>query len=181
MKVNVVCDASPLIYFAKLNRLSLLSATLGPIAVPPAVIHETVNAGGRRHRPDAKRIQQALATLSLIPLELTPSEAQEARQLHQMFPLGLGECEVIACASHRQMKALLHDKKAQKIAAEDYKIETISPTGVLFLALLRRQMTLQDFKTTLRQLAVLTGLSTATVLEQESIADEIARQLQIEE
>ena len=180
MQFNSVCDASPLIYFAKLDRLTLLPATLGAVAVPPAVINEAVDAGLRRHRLDARRIQQAIEDRLLIPLELTPSEIGEARQLHQIAPLGPGECEVIACASHRQITALLHDKKARKIATEEYKIATISPTGVLFLALLRRQMTLQDFKTTLHRLAMLTGISAATILEQEAIADEIARQLKIE-
>ncbi len=181
MKINAVCDASPLIYFAKLDRLTLLSTTLGPVAVPPAVIRETVDAGLRRHRADALRIQQAVENRLLIPLELTPSEIHEARQLHEMVPLGLGECDVIACANHRQIKALFHDKRAQKIAAEDYKVETISPMGVLFLALLRQQTTLQDFKAMLHGLAILTGSSAAAVLEQEAIADEIARQLKIEE
>ncbi len=100
-----------------------------------------------------------------------------ARQLHEHTPLGKGECEVIACSHQRQLKAILHDKKARKIAVQ-HTIQTISPTNVLFYALLRRQISYQMFKELLDGLAILTGMNAGTLLEQQAIAEEIARRLE---
>jgi predicted nucleic acid-binding protein len=180
MEITVIGDASPLIYFAKLDELTLLSTVLGPIAAPPSVIAETVDAGKRRHQPDAERIRQAIIDGAVAPLQLTKQESSLAQTLHQNTALGAGECEVIICASQRGFKALLHDKKARSMAMR-YDVKTISVTDVLFLALLRRKISLRSFKESLHGLAIITGLSAATLLEQEVIADEIARQLQIKE
>ena len=180
MKIDVISDASPLIYFAKLDALTLLSTVAGPIAAPPSVIDETVDAGKKRRKPDAERIQQALADGVIVPLRLTEQESALAQTLHQNTMLGAGECEVIICAAQRGCKALLHDKKARKMAVH-HGVKTMSVTDVLFLALLRRQISLRSFKELLRGLAIITGLSAATLLEQEAIAEEIAHQLQIKE
>jgi hypothetical protein len=52
---------------------------------------------------------------------------------------------------------------------------------VLFLALLRRHVSLSEFKSLLRDLAVLIGMDTATLLEREALAEEIAYQLKLQE
>jgi len=180
MKSEVIGDASPLIFFAKLDELALLSSVLGPIAVPPAVITEAIDKGMQRRRRDAARIQQAIDDGIIVSLQLTTQEKFLAKTLHQNTSLGAGECEVISCASTRKLKALMHDKKARSVAVR-YSIQTINVTDVLFLALLRRKISLKRFKEVLHGLAIVTGLNAATLLEQEVIADEIARQLQIEE
>jgi len=180
MQSIVISDASPLIFFAKLDALKLLSNVFDEITVPPAVITESVYAGKQRYKPDAERIRKALAKGVIVPLKLTEQEAYQAQILHQNTSLGSGECEVIICASQRGAKALLHDKRARS-AATRYGVKTVSITDVLYLALLRRKITLHTFKKLLRQLAIMTGMSAATLLEHESIADEIALQLQIKE
>ena len=180
MDVNVIGDTSPLIFFAKLDELTLLSEVIGPVTAPPAVIQEAVIAGRQRQKPDARRIQQAILDHIIIPIHLTEQEKTFAQNLYHNTSLGTGECEVIACAAQRHYKALLHDNKARNMATR-HGVKTINTTDVLFFALLRRQITLQTFKDLLHSLAIITGLSAATLLEQEAIADEIARQLQIEE
>lgn len=180
MRIDVIGDASPLIYFAKLDELALLSVVVGPVAAPPSVIAETVDAGKKRRKPDAKRIQQAIADDIIIPLQLTEREASLAQTLHQNTTLGIGECEVIICAEQRGFKAILHDKKARSVAVH-HGVKTINITDILFLALLRRKISLGSFKELLHGLAIITGLSAATLLEQEALADEIAYQLQIKE
>jgi len=180
MKIRIVSDASPLIYFAKLDEIALLSKSIGPVAAPPAVIQESVSDGKKRHRPDADRIHHALEDGLILPLELSAAEKAVAQTLHSNSPLGAGECEVIACAFHRSAKALLSDKKARSVAIQQ-GIQTINTTDILFFALLRHQISLQTFKRVIRSLAVITGINAATLMEQEAIADEIAYQLNIKE
>jgi hypothetical protein len=56
------------------------------------------------------------------------------------------------------------------------------PNSWIFItALLRRHVSLSEFKRLLRDLAVLIGMDTATLLEREALAEEIAYQLKIQE
>lgn len=180
MTITVVSDASPLIYFAKMNALELLAQVLGPVSIPPAVYRETVEAGRRLREPDANRIAKAVEGQILARLTLTGQETLLADRISADPRLGRGECEVIACAALRRFKALLHDKKARRIASA-YNVPTMQAADVLFLALLRRHISLKKFKILLRHLAALTGINSATLLEREALAEEIAIQLNIQE
>ncbi|OIO93473.1 MAG: hypothetical protein AUK03_08205 [Anaerolineae bacterium CG2_30_64_16] len=180
MKVAVVGDASPLIYLAKMDQLAFLAQAVGPVAIPPAVYRETVEMGQRHGRPDAQRIVEAIQRQTVVPLELTAPEIQLADELGSEPRLGQGECEVIACAMQRHLRALLHDKKARR-AASAQGVRTIQAADVLFLSLLRRHVSFAEFKRLLRDLAVLTGMDAATLLEREDLAEEIADQLNLQE
>jgi predicted nucleic acid-binding protein len=180
IRIAIVSDASPLIYFAKMDKLAFLVQVVGTIAIPPSVYKEAVEAGRRRGRLDADRIAAAIKERMVVRLEPTAQEVQLTGRLSADPRLGAGECEVIACAAHRRLKALLHDKKARRVAAS-YGVRTIQAADVLFLALLRRHVSLSEFKSLLRDLAVLIGMDTATLLEREALAEEIAYQLKLQE
>ena len=65
--------------------------------------------------------------------------------------------------------------------ASAHGVRTIQAADVLFLSLLRRQVSFVEFKRLLRDLAVLTGMDAATLLEREDLAAEIATQLSLGE
>lgn len=180
MEIVVVSDASPLIYLAKMDKLAFLIQVVGPVAIPPAVYREAVEVGQRHGRPDADRIAAAIGEQTVVRLELTAREVQLSSGLGTDPRLGRGECEVIACAVHRHLRALLHDKKARRVASA-HGVRTIQAADVLFLALLRRHVSLTEFKRLLRDLALLTGMDVATLLEREALAEEIADQLKLQE
>jgi len=180
MDISVVSDASPLIYFAKLNALELVARVLGPVGVPPAAYREAVITGQEQGFPDAKRIATAIEQGWLKRLSLESSEKALAEQLQANSRLGPGEAETIACAVHRSLRALLHDRKARKVAAA-HGVSTWQPADVLFLALLRRHTTWPVFQDLLRRLAIVSGMGAATYLEREALAAEIAVQLGLKE
>lgn len=180
MEIAVVSDASPLIYLTKMDKLAFLAQVMGPVAIPPAVYREAVEAGQRHGRPDAARIAAAIREKTVVRLDLTTQETQLTSGLGTDPRLGRGECEVIACAAHRRLRALLHDKKARRVASA-HGVRTIQATDVLFLALLRRHISLTEFKRLLRDLTVLTGMDAATLLEREELAEEIVDQLKLQE
>ncbi|HID63803.1 MAG TPA: hypothetical protein EYP49_13850 [Anaerolineae bacterium] len=181
MNITIVSDASPLIYSAKMNKLEFLVRVVGTVAIPPAVYQEAVDAGQRHRRPDADHIAAAIKEQMIVRLELTAQEAHQLTSRLSTDPrLGAGECEVIACAAHRSLKALLHDKKARRAAAAQ-GVRTIQLADVLFLALLRRHVSLSEFKNLLHDLAILVGMDTATLLEREALAEEIAYQFKLQE
>lgn len=179
MKIAVISDASPLIYFARMNQLEFLAQVVGTVAIPPAVYQETVEAGRRRRKP-ANRIAKAIEEQIIVRLALTAQEIQLTSTLNADPRLGTGECEVIACAARRGLKTLLHDKKPRGVAAA-YNVRTMQAADVLFLALLHRHVSLNEFKTLLRDLAALIGMNAATLLEREALAEEIATQLNLQE
>ena len=180
MKITVVSDASPLIYLAKMDKLALLVQVVGPVAIPPAVYREAIEVGQRHRWPDADRIAAAIKDQMVVLAELTMQEVQLADGSSTDLRLGRGECEVIACAAHRHIRALLHDKKARRVATV-HGVRTMQASDVLFLSLLRRHVSLVEFRHLLRELAVLIGMDAATLLEREALAEEIADQLKLYE
>lgn len=179
MECSVVADASPLIYFAKLDRLDLLYRVIGPAAISPAVYREAVIAGRARGLIDAERILAAIMAGWVERISLGEDEARLAQTLQQGSPrLGPGECETIACALHRSYKAILHDKGARRVASR-YHVPTMQSVDVMFLALLRGHVSLSGFGSLLRNLAVLTGMDPATLFERQALAEEIAARLNL--
>ena len=179
MEFSVVADASPLIYFAKMEQLGFLHRVLGPVGISPAVFRETVVAGRELGLKDAERIAAAIEAGSIVHISLSEDEVRLARSLQQSDPrLGPGECETIACAIHRGLKAILHDKKARRVAA-NHRARTMQGMDILFLALLRGYVSLAGFKSLLRELAIFTGMAPATLFEREALAEEIAARLEL--
>jgi len=176
VKIAIVSDASPLIYFAKMDKLAFLVRVIGPVGISPAVFQEAVEAGRRLGRRGADRIADAIESGLIVQLDVSEQEIELANRLGADPRLGPGECETIACAFHRHLKALLHDKKARRLAASHH-VRTMQPADVLFLALLRRHVSLEEFKLLLRHLAMVTGMDGATLLEREALAEEIVAQL----
>ena len=160
-----------------MDQLDFLRRVLGPVGISPAVFRETVVAGRERGLKDAQRIAAAIEAGSIVRIALSEDEARLARSLQQGDPrLGPGECETIACALHRGLKAILHDKKARWVAT-DHEVRTMQSVDILFLALLRGYVSLSGFKSLLRELAILTGMDPATLFEREALAEEIAARL----
>ena len=178
--VSVVTDASPLIYFARMDALRLLHQVFRSVGIPPAVYQEVVIVGQQRGFPDADLVAAAIKRGWLELLTLEQAEKALVRRIEADRRLGPGEVEAIACASHRSVKALLHDRKAREAAAR-HGVHTWQPADVLFLALLRRYLTWSEFRTHLGQLAIVSGMSIATYREREALAEEIARQLGLKE
>jgi len=179
VEFSVVADASPLIYFAKIDQLGFLHQVLGPVGISPAVFRETVVAGQELGLKDAERIAAAIEAGSIVCISLSEDEDRLTQSLQQSDPrLGPGECETIACAVHRGLKAILHDKKARRVAANQ-KVRTMQGVDILFLALLRGHVSLASFKSLLRELATLTGMDPATLFEREALAEEIAARLEL--
>lgn len=103
--MSVICNATPLINFAAINRLDILQAVFGKVIIPQAVYDETTNS----NFPNSQIILQATnydwLRVCRVTLEIgnIPSE------------LDTGEREVIALAIERsKRKVLLDEKKLDK-------------------------------------------------------------------
>jgi uncharacterized protein len=122
--MTVICNATPLINFAAINRLDILEAVFGQIIIPQAVYAETTDSDF----PNSRIIIQAtnsdwlqVYTLSLAVGNISPD-------------LDAGEREVIALAIEKSnFKVLLDEKRARQVA-QNYGLHVIGTIGILLLA-----------------------------------------------
>jgi uncharacterized protein len=120
----VVADSSPLIAFAILERLDLLSAVYAEIVVPEAVYAETV-ASGKAHSTDLRDFLQGRV------------RAVRDRLAVQMLTVHVdaGEAEAIVLALERNVRnVLVDDAKARRYASHSGLVP-IGTIGTLLRAL----------------------------------------------
>ncbi len=176
-EIAAFADSGPLIYFAKLGCLRVLQSVLGAAGVPPAVYQETVVAGKLRGKADATAIERALDAGILVRYAMDEGERALAEEMASTGPsLGRGECEAIACAEVRGLPVVLQDRKARTIAGAR-GVNTLYPHNVFMHGLLRRRISLEEFKRLTFGLARLTDMSVSSLLELQEQAAEIDRLL----
>jgi predicted nucleic acid-binding protein len=122
--VTVVCNATPLINFAVINRLDVLQATFGQIVIPQAVYDETTASGF----PGSQPVLQAIATgwlqvrtVSALPANIPPE-------------LDDGEREAIALALEIGERRILIDEREARQVSQSFGLQVIGTLGILLLA-----------------------------------------------
>jgi predicted nucleic acid-binding protein len=122
--VTVVCNATPLINFAVINRLDILKATFGQIVIPQAVFDETTGSGF----PGTQFVLQAIADKWLqvrpvLAITLTiPTELDD------------GEREAIALALKTSAQRVLLDEREARQVAHRLGLPVLGTLGILLLA-----------------------------------------------
>jgi uncharacterized protein len=137
-RIAQICNSSPLVLYAKINRLELLHTLFPLIGIPDAVYSEVVSVGlGReRSKVDAGAILNAIDAGWIARL----ATADRARLGDLPTALGPGEVEVITLAVERQLPTLLDDREGRR-AARKRGLEVIGSAGALRLAKLRGHLT----------------------------------------
>lgn len=118
MREKVVCNASPLIFLAKIGRLDLLESYNLFI---PSQVETEILAGLRKKRGDAKDIVDYLETKKITPIKVTALRNLPAS-------LGAGERAVISLAVKENIKRVFIDEaKARTVA----RFNGLEPKGVM--------------------------------------------------
>ena len=125
----VVADAGPLIALSRIDRLALLNALYGPVAVPAAVFSELrVDSD----RPGARALSAAFARGAIESRPLaTGSEDALARMSRALDP---GEASAILLAEQLQARFLLMDERRGRQVARARGIPVVGVAGVLLAA-----------------------------------------------
>gem|GEM_PF-3462295 len=128
---QVMVDASPLIYLAKLDALDVFGLAGHVPLITPEVERETARPGLAYRFPDALMIAEALRDGVLVRTELSEQERTVASQLGaEAGGLDAGESEVLAAAGARELPVLLHERRAIRMA-RSLGLETWSPVRLL--------------------------------------------------
>ena len=124
-----VFDATPLIYLAKVQRLSLVEHLEATCVIPESVYEEVVATGLEAGYPDARRIQRSVEgdCFERVSVETTPLYArlQENRNLSD------ADVAVLACADANDGVAVMDETYGRDAAAA----EGITTRGTAFLVL----------------------------------------------
>ena len=121
----IVCNATPLIAFARIERLDLLHEIAGNIVIPDEVAKEI-----RNHRNTA---------FGAVHLEretwISVEAVQSSAQTQLLLPvLDRGEAEVIALALERQAELVLMDELTGRKVAQSLNLTVTGTVGILIRA-----------------------------------------------
>ncbi len=118
MAERIVCNASPLIFLAKIDKLSLLDAY--ELRIPVQVEAEVLK-GAKRKKQDAEKIADYLHAGNI-----TPEKVSLLKDLPHS--LGAGERAVISLAVKEKItKVLIDEAKARTVA----RFNGLAPKGTL--------------------------------------------------
>ena len=130
----VVSNSSPLIYLAKLNRLSLLRSLFGEVSIPSEVYSEVVRKGKQHGFLEVKCVERAIEEGWL-----KVREAKRERKLLMFDELDLGEVEVLSMAIQLKASLVLIDDASGRLVAEALGLNSKGTVYVILRATPRRR------------------------------------------
>ena len=121
----IICNATPLIAFARIGQLALLQKVVGTLVIPNAVAREISVYSD---------IQHGLIDLAQEPW-ISVQTVQSEAQVHLLLPtLDHGEAEVIALALERAAGLVLIDELTGRKVAESLQLTVSGSVGILIQA-----------------------------------------------
>lgn len=122
--MTVVCNATPLINFAAINRLDILQAMFGQVAIPQAVYNETTSSS----LPGSQSVLEAIASGWLQVGTASAIAAEILAELDE------GEREAISLALEMSEQRILLDEREARQVAQRLGLQVIGTLGILLLA-----------------------------------------------
>lgn len=138
--VIVVSNSTPLIYLAKIGRLSIIRKVFEKIFIPEAVFEEAVARGKALSMSDAYIIERAVGTW-IIKERIQPEIDAEYRFLDTNTRLGSGEKETIKLCEQLNLKYLIADDKEARRVSKMLNITPIGTCSIIIQAYKQKAMT----------------------------------------
>lgn len=124
-----VFDATPLIYLAKVDRLTLIQHLEEECVVPDRVYDEVVEVGIEQGYPDARRIERSVEAGQFDVISIDPTQLQS--KLRQNSSLSDADVAVLACADAHDGTAVMDETYGRDVAAA----EGITTRGTAYVVL----------------------------------------------
>jgi uncharacterized protein len=122
--VTVICNATPLINFATLDRLDILFSLFGEVVIPNAVYRETTDA----RFPNSRPVLEAVGAGRLLVRTVPDSDTSLYAALDD------GEREVILLAGRTERPRVLLDEGEARKIARSLGLPVTGSLGILLLA-----------------------------------------------
>ena len=133
--MTVVCDASPLIYIAKLDRLDIIARLLGPEVVVVECLAREVTDIDRAGEIERARLEAFLASSTVAPF--TETTLASAR-------LSTCDRQTLAYAIRQRPDFLLVDERLMRRIADEQGLVTIGTLGLLAAAVKHGHLSATD-------------------------------------
>lgn len=130
----MIINASPLIIFGKLNKISILKELYKKIEISNEVYQETVLKGIGKNSPDAFILKWHIDNKDIEALKLDAKNLALANKIQNIYDIDIGEAETIALACQLNKKELIIDEKAAREAAKSFGIKPLGSLRVLLAA-----------------------------------------------
>lgn len=137
---NIISDATPLIYLAKIEKISLLKSLYNTIIISSEIKNEIVDEGKRLKEKDAFLIEKEIKDGFIEVIKVS-------NYIKPVFKIDKGELSILSLAKELSIKDVLIDEKLARIAA---KVEGLTPRGTLFVILKNLKLKLINFDDFLR-------------------------------
>jgi len=127
-KIKVICNSSPIIGLAKIERLDIIEKLYREIIVPEAVFDELITKGRDKDKTTAIN--------KLIDKNIVIVQKVKNRELIRALrkDLDYGESEVIALAVELQADLVILDEKDARDIADFYNLTKTGLLGILIRA-----------------------------------------------
>lgn len=137
---NIISDATPLIYLAKIEKISLIKSLYNTIIISSEIKNEIVDEGKRLKEKDAFLIEKEIKDGFIEVIKVS-------NYIKPVFKIDKGELSILSLAKELSIKDVLIDEKLARIAA---KVEELTPRGTLFVILKNLKLKLINFDDFLR-------------------------------
>lgn len=142
---KVVSNATPLIYLAKANQLSLLQSMVKQVFIPEAVYREVVIEGKRLGEKDAYCVERAITQGWMI--------VQDVKIIYPVeITIHHGEVEVISLAKEKGIETVLMDDAKARAASEMAGLRPIGSLWLILKAVKNQLLNFDQFLSTLEDI-----------------------------
>jgi predicted nucleic acid-binding protein len=143
----VIVNASPLIWLAKIGKLSLLKTLYGQVLIPSEVYIETVEKGLEHEFRDAIIIKEACEQGWIKTIDLDNAQTRlRDKILASLKELDRGEVEAIVYAKTTKADLILLDGSTARAFAESWEIKAKGTLYVILKAYRQGALTKNETK-----------------------------------
>lgn len=151
--MQVIVDASPLIWLAKIGKLSLLKTLYGQVLTPREVYNETVEKGLEHGFRDAIIIKEACEENWIKTINLDNAQTQlRDKILANLKELDKGEVDAIVYAKTTKADLILLDDSTARAFAESWEINAKGTLYVILKAYKQGALTKNETKESIANL-----------------------------
>ncbi len=140
MNKLAVSDSTPLIYLARIGRLSVIRDVFEKVFIPEAVYYETVTQGKALNLSDASIIEKATGSW-IIKEQIRPEVSNEYRFLDNNTKLGSGEKEALKLCKQLNAGYLIVDDREARRASRIMNIKPVGTCSVIVQACRKESIT----------------------------------------
>ena len=130
----MIINASPLIIFGKLNKISILIKIYKKLEITNKVYEEVVLKGNEQKASDAFIVKQYIDNKEINVFNLDKKFLDIANNIQVIYNIDIGESETIALALQLTQKEIIIDEAAAREAAKSFGIKPIGSLRILLIA-----------------------------------------------